>query len=83
MSANRLADFFTEHRSARFSFEIAARRPTPAPQQAFVACPAALIPAGHPTQVSSQMSIYRLAYEQAQAAVAARRLTRESASPWN
>jgi len=83
MSTNRLAGFLTERRHPRFSFEIAADRQSPTPQQAFVACPAALIPIGNAAQAAWQMSIYRLAYEQAQAAVAARQQARDSAYPWN
>jgi hypothetical protein len=83
MPSNRLAGFLTERRPARFSFEITARRQPTIPQQAFVMCPVAFVPAGNAAQLSWQMSIYRLAYEQARAAVAARERARELAFPWN
>jgi len=83
MPSNRLTGFFTDRRPARFSFQSAAARQSAVPQQAFVACPVALIPLANPMQVDWQMSIYRLAYEQAQAAVAAQERARESAVLWN
>jgi hypothetical protein len=83
MSSNRLTGFFTDRRPARFSFEIAAPRQPAVPQQAFAVCPVALIPLANPLQLTWQMSIYRLAYEQAQAAVAAQNRARESAFMWN
>ena len=81
MPANRLTAYLSECRSPRFSFEFAGEAEANS-QQAFIACPVALIPVvnGAPTW---QMSIYRLAYEQALAAVAARQQARQSTFPWN
>ncbi len=83
MSSNRLAGFLTERRPERFSIESAAPRQLQVAQQSFVMCPTALMSTGNSLQLSWQMSIYRLAYEQAQAAIAARERARESAFLWN
>jgi hypothetical protein len=82
MPSNRLTAYLSECRSPRFSFEFAGDEPTN-PQQAFVACPVALVPVVNGAQMAWQTSIYRLAYEQALAAVAARQQARDAASPWN
>jgi len=82
MPSNRLTAYLSECRSPRFSFEFADDERTH-PQQAFIACPVALIPVVNGAQMAWQMSIYRLAYEQAQAAVATRQQARNAASPWN
>jgi hypothetical protein len=79
---NRLVGYLSEH-SPRFSFEFTTERRRMNPQQAFVACPLALVPQANGGQLNWQDSIYRLAYEQAQAIVAAREQARESAYPWN
>jgi hypothetical protein len=81
--SNRLAGCFTDHRPARFSFEIAAPRQAAVPQPAFVICPAAFIPAGDPARLAWQMAIYQHAYEQARATVVARNQARAAAYLWN
>jgi hypothetical protein len=83
MSSHRLTGFFTDRRHGRFSFEIAALPQTAAPHQAFVACPVALTQTMNPSQIAWQLSVHKLAYEQARAAVAARSRARESAFLWN
>jgi hypothetical protein len=83
MPSNRLPDFSVDRHPLRFTFEIAAPRPSAVSQQAFVVCPTALTPVAHPAQLAWQMSIYRLAHERARAVVAARQRAREAAHLWN
>jgi hypothetical protein len=82
MSMNRLFNYLSEQ-SPRFSFEVPNEPRRVDPQQAFVACPVVLLPVGIGGQMTLQNSLYRLAYEQAVATVAARQQVRDSAFPWN
>jgi hypothetical protein len=81
MPFNRLIGYLSERRPTRFSFEATGEERASNSSEAFVACPMAFIPVE--PQIDWRMSIYRLAYEQAQAAVAARQEAREAAYPWN
>lgn len=83
MHFNRLIGYLSECRPTRFSFEFEAEERQPSVDQAFVACPMAFLPALQAPQGDWRTSILRLAYEQAQAAVAARQEARQAAYPWN
>jgi hypothetical protein len=83
MHFNRLRGYLSECRPTRFSYEFEAEERRPKIDQGFVACPIAFLPAVQATPGDWRASVLRLAYEQAQAAVAARQEAREGAYPWN
>lgn len=78
MFANRLSRHLTQHRLSRFLAEPARRWNRSHSSAAFVTCPATLASINFP---QAQLTVYQLAYERAQAEVAARR--RALASQWN